>query len=334
MRPSRYACSLSIALASVGVISPSSALAQGAADAAPAPSVPESTPPSNLPFTPSTSDAGTPEPPGSAAPRLAPLAPPHQVSPPAVPGPSASALPIAPPATPVAQPSTFSAAPAAARSRPVALDSARIANAHADRVVLLPTAYTHPSGTFYLSSYDIVLLQAGYAFDDTTQLTFTGVPPLTEDVIIPVDLSLKTALIRASSVRVAAIGSISGLFGLEEGGALLGRVGGVTELCFDDSCESSASIGTTLVLAGPAMIVANGAGVIWRVASFAALMLEVDTLMPIGREAGEIHAIAVAPAVRFPFRNWALDLGFVRPLDSAGPVEVLPLVVFSYRFLP
>ena len=48
----------------------------------------------------------------------------------------------------------------------------------ADRGVVLPTAYTHPKGPFFVSDYDVALVQIGYAFTDDTQISLTGVPPL------------------------------------------------------------------------------------------------------------------------------------------------------------
>jgi len=187
----------------------------------------------------------------------------------------------------------------------------------------------------YLTSFEIVVLQVGYALSDSTQVTLTTTPPLGgEDVIFLSDLSLKSAFVRDGPVRAAAIGSVSGLMGLEQGNFLLGRVGAVTELCLDQPCESSVTMGASALLAGPAVLMVSGAGVIWRLSNWAAVVVEVDTAIPLGREAADFNGIAVIPAFRFPFRTWSLDLGFFRPLDLDEPVEVLPIVVFSYRFLP
>lgn len=121
----------------------------------------------------------------------------------------------------------------------------RTGEAHADHVILMPTAYTHPAGTVYFSSIDIVLLQAGYAISDDTQVTLSGTPPLGEDNVFPLDLSLKNALVNEGPVRVAAIGSITGIAGLDEGNFFLGRIGGAAQLCFDTPCKSSASVAST-----------------------------------------------------------------------------------------
>jgi hypothetical protein len=213
-------------------------------------------------------------------------------------------------------------------------EAARVGEAHADHVLLLPTAYTHPEGTVYLSSYEILLLQAGYALADTTQLTLTATPPLGDDAIFPLDVSLKHVVVHDGPVRAALIGSMTGLMGLNEGNVVLGRVGGVTQLCFSDACDSSVSMATTVLLAGPATIALSGAGAIWRVANWLALLGEFETVLPFGREAGEANAAAIALGVRFPFRRVAVDVGLVRPIGLDANVPALPWVGVTYRFLP
>jgi hypothetical protein len=219
-------------------------------------------------------------------------------------------------------------------------DPDRVGEAHQDRVLFLPTAYTHPEGTVYLTSYEIVLLQAGYAFTDTTQLTLSGTPPIGEensdDRVFLLDASLKSAFIDEPWVRVAAIGSVSGIFGLEEGNFVLGRVGGVATACLERGCRSSMSVGAHTLLGGPATMMVTGAGVIWRVAKWAALLVEADTLVPLGSETGEYGGIAVMGGFRFPYRTWALDLGVARGLDTDEEPDpaVVPILAFTYRFLP
>jgi hypothetical protein len=182
----------------MGILSPLSALAQPLPEAdAGAERDAASTPPGREPFT-------APPPPG-------PYTPPGAVPPP----PISSAPP--PPAPPPAPPPP---------TRPAGYDAEhdpdpRVENAHADRVMLLPTGYTHPAGTVYLSTYDIALLQAGYAISDAAQISLTGSPPLGDDQIFPLDLSLKVVVHRDRYVRVAGIGAVTGLVGLEEGNFLL-----------------------------------------------------------------------------------------------------------------
>jgi hypothetical protein len=206
-------------------------------------------------------------------------------------------------------------------------------DAHVDRVILMSTAETQPAGTVTFSSYEIVGLQAGWAMSDTTQLTVTGTPPLGADGIFPLDVTLKTVVLRAPRVRVAALGSASGIIGFEQGNALVGRAGAVVQLCFDEACRSSVSTGTTAVLAGSAMLVGTGVGAIWRFTDLFALLFEVDTLIPLGKEAGNYYGMAAAPGIRLSGRTWGFDFALYRSVGR-GSSPTIPVLVGTYRFLP
>jgi hypothetical protein len=321
-----------LALATLGLFA-SRAIAQPApppdapADRAPADTAPVS-----------TSDATAP--PASAPPAAPPAAAPPPAPPPTVtPYPPAATTPAPAYAYPQAYP--YGPAPGYAPTAPAPQPEKRdprVADANADRVVLLPTAYTHPKGTVYLSSNEIILLQLGYALSDSTQVTFTGTPPIGDpDKVFVLDLSLKSAFVRDGPLRLAAIGSVSGIFGeIDQGNLVLGRVGAVAQLCADEACESSASISSNVLLAGPATFMLAGAGGIWRVANWAALLLEVDTFVPLGNQIAQYSGVAVVPGFRFPYKNWALDLAVARALDTKDPPDpaVIPWIAFTYRFLP
>ena len=194
----------------------------------------------------------------------------------------------------------------------------------------MPTAYTHPAGTVTASTYDIFLLQAGYSMTDDSQLTLTSTIPI--EGVVAGDLSLKAVIARDGPVRVAAIGSATGIFGFDVGNEVLGRVGAVAEFCFDAQCQSSASLATSVVLGGPDTIALTGLGVIWRVAPWLALLGEIDTVMPMTLQAGKNNGIAVAPGIRFPHRAWSLDFAFARPFGPGTPT--IPFGAFTIRFLP
>jgi hypothetical protein len=204
-----------------------------------------------------------------------------------------------------------------------------VAEPNADRVVLLPTAYTHPAGTVYLSSYEIVVLQAGYALTDRTQITLTATPPL-EGGLVPLDLSLKTAVYRGPLVRAAGLFSASGIGGLIGSGlALVGRVGGVVQLCPDPACRSSLVAGTNLTLVG-AVIMASSLGAIVRLGRRVALLAEADTITPLGTAAGEVNGVALSLGVRLFWRRFAADLAVAHGFN-AETGGTLPLLVLTYR---
>lgn len=254
-------------------------------------------------------------------------------------GPAVSASAPAPPPPPSALPPP--AAGAGTDTHTGAGDEpprdARYRDAHHDRVILMSTAETHPAGTVYLSDYDLALLQAGYAVTDRVQITLTGTPPLGKDAVFPIDLSLKAVLVRQPRVRVAAIGAISGLLGLEEGNFLLGRIGGVAQLCLSDGCASSLNLGTSVLLAGPATLMTNGVGATWRLADFFSLLVEADALIPLSAEAGSFNGFALGGGVRFSWQRFGLDLAALAPVrskvDDEKPPPVLPVLALTYRFL-
>lgn len=169
----------------------------------------------------------------------------------------------------------------------------------------------------------------GYAATDSTQLTLTLTPPI--EGFFPFDLTTKSTIARGQSYRLAALGAVSGVLGLDDGPAFIGRLGLVGQACVDEACRSSVSLGLSSLLLGPATLVATGAGVIVRVSELVALLAEVDTLVPTGRVIAEAHGVVAGAGVRFRGRRWALDASVISSLDRKG---ALPLLVGSYRFLP
>jgi hypothetical protein len=198
-------------------------------------------------------------------------------------------------------------------------------------VVLLPTAYTHPRGTFFFSSYDIAILQGGYAFTDDTQVTLTALPITNESIAI-LDLSLKTALLGAGPVRLAAIGSASGGVGKDIGALFIGRVGAVAQVCLEPRCNSSFSLSSNVVLAGALLLMANGVGAIWRAGRTVSLLGELATLVPVGSQGGQFNGATLGGGVRFHFVSWGFDLTLIRALDAPGPA--VPLLTATYRSSP
>lgn len=196
-------------------------------------------------------------------------------------------------------------------------------------MLLLPTAETQPAGTTSLTSYEIVVLQATYAFNDSTQLSLTATPPI--EGIVPLDLSIKSTLARGEGYRLAAFGGVSGATGLENGPAWIGHVGMVGQACFDRFCRSSANVGATTFLLGPATFVATGAGVVARVSELFAVLVEVDTLVPSGRSVAEWHGIVLGAGFRWSGKRWAVDGALYSSLESQR--SVVPFIAVSYRFL-
>src|SRR5260370_27236629 len=79
----------------------------------------------------------------------------------------------------------------------------------------------------------------------------------------------------------------------------VGRVGGVAQVCLEPRCESSLSMSTNFTLAG-VMLMANGASGIFRMGRTLSLLAELDTLMPLARDAGEFGGAMAGGGARFP----------------------------------
>ena len=134
---------------------------------------------------------------------------------------------------------------------PLPLGTAPMSDPQADRVVLLPTAFTHPRGTVFLSTYDIAILQAGYAVTDDTQLTLTALPVPSESFTI-LD-QREDVVYRGPCVRVPPRwGRPAARSGGTSAPSFIGRVGGVAQGCLRRACDSSLVVlSSNVALVGP-----------------------------------------------------------------------------------
>ncbi len=216
------------------------------------------------------------------------------------------------------------------------LGSPRFRDAHHDRLLITPTAETHPQGSFYVTSYEIVLLQLGYAITDTTQISLTATPPLGEEGVVPADISVKTVVLREPHVSVAAIASATGILGFEEFSGFLGRAGGAVTLCADaEQCRLSVSLGSSLALVGPASIWFNGVGINFRAGRIISFIAEIDTLLPLAEPVGEANGVLGGVGVRLSGRAWGVDLALMQAGKARSPASsVVPFLAATYRYVP
>ncbi|HWP09261.1 MAG TPA: hypothetical protein VNN72_26135, partial [Polyangiaceae bacterium] len=216
---------------------------------------------------------------------------------------------------------------------PIPQNSRRFRDAHHDRVLLLPTAETHPKGTFYATSLEIVLLQVGYAVSDTTQITFTGAPPLGADLVVPLDLSLKSVVLREPTVSVALMGSATGVVGSGDVNGFVGRAGGAVTLCQPAwLCKLSLTFATNVALIGPGTLALGGVGLVYHFDSLFAFLAEADTAVPLGPQSGEANGVGVGAGIRFSGRDAGLDLGVFRFGKAGEPLPpLLPFIAATWR---
>jgi hypothetical protein len=304
-------------------VTPASPAPPPAPAAPPQPPLPAA-PPTPVDTTPPTTVNGSPP---------APLPPP----PPTPPGPAPALAPAPGPAPALAlAPALAPAAPAPVAGIQRGLGSPRTRDAHHDRLLFAPTAETNPKGSFYATSYYIVLWQLGYSVSDNTQISITATPPLGPEKIIPGDISIKTVVLREPHVSVAAIASASGIIGFEEFSGFLGRAGGVATFCADaQECRLAFSMSTNIALVGPASLLFNGAGVSYRAGGIVSLIAEVDTLIPLGEVAGEANGLLGGLGVRLSGRAWGVDLGLLKAGKAhEKSSSILPFLAATYRYVP
>lgn len=247
---------------------------------------------------------------------------------------------------------------AAAEDAPAAREvSARHTSAHADRVLLAPTAETHPGGTFFASSYELVIVEAGYAFNDRLQAEITGVPFVPSEFAI-VEFALKANLLRSRWLRAAALTSMAWASAragddpdADASGRrqlVFGRVGGTLQLCFELRCRTSLSLSATVFAHAETDLlwpIGTGAGFTARLNDDLSLLVEATGIFNASKDFGVIPLplFVLGYALRIDAHPaWALDLGFARPMQSdsarrvGGPdiVDVLgiPVYAFTYRF--
>jgi hypothetical protein len=187
-----------------------------------------------------------------------------------------------------------------------------------------------------MTSYEIFLLQVGYAPTDSTQISMTGIPPLGENPIVPFDITVKTVLLRRPSVSIAALGSATGILGFEEVSGFLGRAGAAVTLCDPPGqCKRMLSLSSNIVLIGPASLVFSGAGATIRVSDIASVLLEVNSVTPLGEPAGPFHAVFGGAGVRLSRRSWGVDLGLLRGGSAGGGLTpFIPFLAATYRYVP
>lgn len=203
--------------------------------------------------------------------------------------------------------------------------------------MLTPTAETNPKGSFYGTNYEVVAFQLGYSITDYTQVSVSVIPLIDpQDFVLPADLSIKTVVLREPRVSVAVIASATGVLGFDAFSGFLGRAGGAVSLCIDPAeCRVGVSFGSSIALAGPASVWFNGVGMSWRLSRLVGLLAEVDSLLPLGEEAGEANGVLGGFGVRLSGRAWGVDLALMSGGKAgAAPTPVIPFIAATYRRVP
>lgn len=240
------------------------------------------------------------------------------------------------------------AAPPVADDLPVpdAGDDFRLVDAGSTRVMLTPTAETHPEGTVYFTShalgilgYQLLVLQFGYAITDHVQLSLTGMPPLFEGQPYFFEGAVEGNVVRNETMRLAGMAAFD-LLVLEDDTFWGARLSGVGTLCFGETCQSNVSAGLGAIVNDDVVHFAPFAfhlGAIARVSDVVALLAEPIFVGVLGDETEVANGMILGYGVRLSGARWALDIGFMKLVpfqDSTiddGTILGWPVLSFTYR---
>jgi hypothetical protein len=90
-----------------------------------------------------------------------------------------------------------------------------------------------------------------------------------------------------------------------------------------------------MVLAGPASLLFNGAGVSFRAGRIVSLIAELDTVIPLAEPVGEANGLLGGVAVRLSGRAWGVDLGLLKAGKAREKAsDIVPFLAATYRYVP
>ncbi len=215
----------------------------------------------------------------------------------------------------------------------------RVVDAHADRLLLFPTADTNPEGSFYFTAYELIFWQLGYSPTDFLQVTLTTWPIIVEDQPLFFDLNIKGTVLSEEAFRLALFGGATAIIPEDEffGIARLGITG---QYCTEPECWVSLHVGGLgAVPFGSDVSSEIGAvamlGVRARLTRVFALLLEAETgTLTRDDEFETPQGALINYGVRFSGEAFAIDIGFLRPTEDIEIVLGLPWVAATYRYLP
>ena len=247
-------------------------------------------------------------------------------------------------ATPAPQGAQASSPTPAVESHTV--ESLRHDDAHADHIVLGPTAFTAPRGTVYMSDYELLVVQGGVAITDELQVTLTTLLPVVDEQPFFVDLSAKYAFLKTPRFHMAGIASLLGSGSSDSDDRFaVGRATVVATGCITENCYVAASASAMVWLSPDLERVVPmtfNVGVTARLVGVFSLLAEANFLGAFGDLSGARsvdvfeRGALFGYGARFSSANFGFDLTFVKPLISGDGgddffVIGLPWLAFTYR---
>ncbi len=219
----------------------------------------------------------------------------------------------------------------------------READANADRVILLPTAETHPKGRLYFSAHEVIFWQLGYAFTDRIQATVTTWPVIVRDQPFFIDGSFKANFYRSDIARLALAGGVTYVASTVDtvnNTASVGRLALMGQLCVTRGCWTSVVGGLSAwvpLSQGTGSLYAGGIGVTSKLSKYVGLLFEVDSGAFYDQELRFAEGALVNYGVRFAGSNIGVDLTMLKPAFSGANDDLvmgIPWISFTYRTDP
>jgi len=198
-------------------------------------------------------------------------------------------------------------------------------DASADRGWVMPTALTAPAGTWTLSDFELLGVQAGYAITDRLAVNVGAVLPVSS--FKAAILNAKLQLIKAGRVRVAAQGLLAHAWSSDDAALYetsgrnvdmltLGSAGGVATLCIDAGCRSHLSgyLGVGLLWDGdPSAALLAGGSLTFSLTTHWKAVFEIED----GAGYDAVKGTLGWYGVRITSSSFCLDFGIAKPLGAA-----------------
>ena len=205
-----------------------------------------------------------------------------------------------------------------------------------DRAWLSPTAFTQPKGSLALAYHQLPApmstLFASWGVTDRVHLTAAVARDWDSADDSAAGMAAKIQILKLDRLAIAASG---GAWRVSDTSVFSGGASG--SYCIDRACRSLASLSLTGIFPDvdhePPLVLIGGS-LISHLSDHFRLVVEVDVIRQLEEQDHSLgNLFAIFYGLRATSRQWAADLGFMRPLDDngdgAGPG--IPTVSLAYR---
>lgn len=186
---------------------------------------------------------------------------------------------------------------------------------------LMPTAYTMPQGTSYITNYELFLLNYSYAITSSTHIGIFSMFPITDRFINTITLGVKQHYFNYKSIQMAAYAS----FTPENGGYSLGNTISIGRP------ENGFNISLAYVdfEDGPDSEMVYMLGYRYDTSENISLIMEYTNAKS---SMDNNFRGLLSAGIRIRSTNMSIELAGMRPLESTGDLLLWPLLKGTYYF--